>query len=87
MKTMPQINNNVMALAPPTGQRKLNVAHNNRPQNSTYLYPPTPRDPNPDLNTPVNHPEPKPMRATINIASLNMNGFTAPSNCMSGIEK
>jgi exonuclease III len=27
------------------------------------------------------------MRATINIATLNMNGFTAQSSCMTGIEK
>ncbi len=49
----------------------------------THRYPPTPGDVyNINLN-----PKNQMLKANINIASLNMNGFTAPASNMSGIEK
>ena len=58
---------------------------NNGPPPGTHQYRPIPRD----VDTPNLAPAPneKPMRASINIATLNMNGFTAPACHMTGIEK
>jgi exonuclease III len=67
---------------PPSGQRE-NVASPCKPQLSTHQYPPTPRDPERTNNNPTNQT----LGANINIATLNMNGFAAPANHMTGIEK
>ena len=49
----------------------------------THRYPPSPGD-----NVNIDHaPKNQVLRANINIASLNVNGFTAPASNMNGIEK
>ena len=49
----------------------------------THRYPPLPGD---EIIT-NNNPKNQKLRASITIASLNMNGFTAPAKNLSGIEK
>lgn len=61
------------------------MARPNEPYLGTNQYLPTPRATDQTRHT-ENHKN-KPMRASINIATLNMNGFTAPASQMTGIEK
>ena len=49
----------------------------------THRYPPSPGDENSAHSIPKNQV----LRASINIASLNVNGYAAPANNMNGIEK
>jgi exonuclease III len=60
------------------------MAHVNGPPHGTNQYHPIPRD---SVPTPEPARKNKLMRASINIATLNMNGFTAPTSRMTGIEK
>ena len=73
-----------MAPVPPSDQGEQNGDRGSGSPNGAHQHPPTPRDPNPD--TPTNRTK-TPTRATINIASLNINGYTAQSCRMTGIEK
>jgi exonuclease III len=82
---MPRINTHTPAATPPPSQRDPNTDHENGPHPGTNQYHPIPRATVPV--TPNHAKKDKPMRASINIATLNMNGFTAPASCMTGIEK
>ena len=79
---MPQDNTPPSPLAP-LRQRVHNADHDNGLPPGTHQYRPTPGATTSTINTPNN----KPKRASINIATLNMNGFAAPANKMTGLEK
>jgi exonuclease III len=82
-RSMPCINILPQAPNPPPGQREPRAARNNGPPEGAHQRPPTPRD----TETMRQSPKNQILRANINIATLNMNGFTAPANHMTGIEK
>ena len=84
---MPRVNNLLPAPTLPLSQREPNAARMNEPHTSTHQYPPTPRAPHPNNPDPDPTRADKPKRASINIATLNMNGFTAPASKMTGIDK
>lgn len=81
---MPRVTTSPAPALPPS-QREPNAARPNEPYLGTNQYLPTPRATDQTRHT-KNHKN-KPMRASINIATLNMNGFTAPASQMTGIEK
>ena len=84
---MPRVNNPLPAPTPPPSQRETNVDRMSEPHIGTHLYPPTPRAPYPNNPDPDPARADKPKRVSINIVTLNMNGFTAPASQMTGIDK
>ncbi|KAF8257883.1 Endonuclease/exonuclease/phosphatase [Lactarius quietus] len=71
------------AVAAPPGQRNHPEEHAYGAPLGTHRYPPLQGDP-PNIN---HVPKNQTLKANITIATLNMNGFAAPSRNMTGIEK
>ena len=79
LRSSPQL----QAHATPPGQREPCVPRAYGAPLGTHRYPPLP-----GANVNINHkPKNQTLKANISVASLNMNGFTAPNSNLSGIEK
>ena len=71
------------AVAPPPGQRDQNRECTYSTPLGTHRYPPLQGAP-PNMGVMPKHQN---LKANINIASLNVNGYAVPASSMSGIEK
>ena len=68
----------------PSGQRDNRETRHYGAPLGTHRYPPTPGEPAPNISL---APKNQTLRANINVATLNINGFAAPTKNMSEIEK
>ena len=74
-------NTTLEARAPPPGQREQTRGRAYGAPLGTHRYPPSQGE------TRNNNPKNQNLKANVNIASLNVNGYAAPASNMSGIEK